>query len=323
MRALYFDGQQLTIQHDVADPQPGPGEALLAMRLAGICATDLEILHGYAGFVGIPGHEGVATVAACDVRPDLVGRRVVSEINVSCGQCTMCRTGLPSHCEQRAVIGIRQRPGLFAGRVAVPADLLHVVPDEISDTQAVFVEPLAAACQVTQLVPIGPGDRVVVLGGGRLGLLVAQVLRLTGCELTVLGRRAAALARAAQLGLAIGLVDEWPANERVDVVVECTGHPTGFDTALRLVRPRGTVVLKSTYAAPLTTDMSRLVVDEIRLVGSRCGPFPAALRLLQAGLVDPLPLVDATFPLEEGVEAMAYAAQPGVGKVLLALEDVT
>lgn len=293
------------------------------MRLAGVCATDLEILHGYAGFVGIPGHEGVATVVACDVRPDLVGRRVVSEINVSCGLCPTCRTGLPSHCERRTVIGIRQRPGLFAGWVAVPADLLHVVPDDISDAQAVFVEPLAAACQVTQLLPIAPTDRVIVLGGGRLGLLVAQVLRLTGCELTVLGRRAASLVRAEKLGLAVGLVDEWPANARVDAVIECTGHPTGFDTALRLVRPRGTVVLKSTYAGPLTTDMSRLVVDEIRLVGSRCGPFDAALRLLQAGLVDPLPLVDATFPLAEGVAAMTYAAQPGVGKVLLAVEDVT
>jgi threonine dehydrogenase-like Zn-dependent dehydrogenase len=320
MRALYFDGQQLTLHNHHPDPQPGPGEALLAPRLAGICATDLEILHGYAGFVGIPGHEGVATVVACDTRPDLVGQRVVCEINLSCGQCPMCRAGLAAHCTQRAVIGIRQRPGLFAEQVAVPVDVLHRVPDAVSDTQAVFVEPLAAACQVTQLVPVAPSDRVVVLGGGRLGLLVAQVLRLTGCELHVLGRRAASLARATQLGLACGLVDEWPAGARADVVVECTGHPAGFATAMRLVRPRGTIVLKSTYAEPLTSDMSRLVVDEIRLVGSRCGPFPAALRLLQAGLVDPLPLVDATFPLAEGVAAMAYAAQPGVSKVLLAME---
>lgn len=319
MQALYFDGQRLTLHKDYPDPQPGPGEALLAPRLAGICATDLEILHGYAGFSGIPGHEGVATVVACATRPDLVGQRVVCEINLSCGQCAMCRAGLTSHCTQRAVIGIRQRPGLFAERVAVPVDVLHPVPDEISDTQAAFVEPLAAACQVTQLVPIAPSDRVVVLGGGRLGLLVAQVLRLTGCELHVLGRRAASLARAAQLGLVCGLVDEWSAGERVDVVVDCTGHPAGFATAVRLVRPRGTIVLKSTYAGLLTSDMSRLVVDEIRLVGSRCGPFPAALRLLKADLVDTRPLVDATFPLADGVAAMAYAAQPGVSKVLLTI----
>ncbi len=319
MQALYFDGRQLSLQPDFPDPQPGPNEALLAPRLAGICATDLEILRGYAGFCGIPGHEGVATVVACAARPDLVGQRVVSEINLSCGQCPMCRAGLPSHCRQRAVLGIRQRPGLFAELVAAPVDLLHVVPDDISDTQAVFVEPLAAACQVTQLAPIAPSDRVVVLGGGRLGLLVAQVLRLTGCELHVLGRRAASLARARASGLRCGLVAEWPTDEYADVVVECTGHPAGFAAAVDLVRARGTIVLKSTYAEPLTTDMSRLVVDEIRLVGSRCGPFPAALRLLQAGLVDPRPLVEATFPLARGVEALAFAAQPGVAKVLLAM----
>ena len=319
MRALYFDGKQLHVVDNYPDPQPGPGEALLAVQLAGICATDLEILRGYAGFTGIPGHEAVATVAACAARPDLVGRRVVCEINLSCGECAMCRAGLSSHCLRRAVIGIRQRAGLFAEQAAVPADLLHVVPDEISDARAVFVEPLAAACQVTQLVPIAPCDRVVVLGGGRLGLLVAQVLRLTGCELHVLGRRTASLARAEQLGLAVGLADEWPTGERVDVVVECTGHPAGFEAALRLVRPRGTIVLKSTYAGPLTTDMSQVVVDEIRVVGSRCGPFAAALRLLQAGLVDPQPLVDAVLPLAQGPAAMAYAAQPGVSKVLLAM----
>lgn len=319
MQALTFDGQQLAVRHDFPDPQPGPDEALLAPHLAGICATDLEILHGYAGFHGILGHEGVATVVACAARPDLIGQRVVCEINLSCGECAMCRAGLRSHCLQRAVIGIRQRPGLFAERVAVPVDLLHPVPDTVSDAQAVFVEPLAAACQVTQLVPIAPSDRVVVLGGGRLGLLVAQVLRLTGCELHVLGRRPAGLLRATQLGLAAGLVDEWPADERVDVVVECTGHPAGFATAMQLVRPRGTLVLKSTYAGPLTSDMSRLVVDEIRLVGSRCGPFPAALRLLHGGLVDPRPLIDATFPLAQGVAAMKFAAQSGVLKVLLAI----
>ncbi len=320
MQALFFDGRQLTVRHNYPEPQPGPTEALLALRLVGICATDLEILRGYAGFSGIPGHEGVATVVACATRPELVGQRVVSEINVSCGHCSMCHAGLTSHCVQRSVIGIRQHAGLFAEYITVPADLLHVVPDDVSDTQAVFVEPLAAACQITQLVSIRPADRVVVLGGGRLGLLVAQVLRLTGCDLHVLGRRAASLERAAGLGLACGLVDAWPAGNRVDVVVECTGHPAGFETAMRLVRPRGTIVLKSTYAGPLTTDMSQLVVDEIRVVGSRCGPFPAAVRLLQAGLVDPLPLVDATFPLVQGVEALAYAAQPGVAKVLLTMK---
>jgi threonine dehydrogenase-like Zn-dependent dehydrogenase len=318
MYALFFDGHQLSLNEGYPDPDPAPGEALLRVLLAGICATDLEVLAGYASFSGVPGHEFVGRVLACDARPELVGQRVVAEINIGCGACPPCRAGRREHCQQRQVLGIRGRDGAFAQFVAAPVENLHPVPDNVIDQAAVFTEPLAAALRVREQIAIRPSDRVVVLGDGKLGQLIARSLAGTGCELLVQGRsydrRGMALLRAA--GIATAAAGDIPPGW-ADVVVECTGSPAGFDQALALLRPEGTLVLKSTYADPGAINLSRVVVDEIRVVGSRCGPFKPALAALASGAVDPLPLIDAVYPLTEGLAAMEHAARRGALKVLI------
>ena len=318
MRALFFDGRQLRLDQRYPNPTPDPGEALLQVLLAGICATDLEIMRGYAGFSGVLGHEFVGRVLACDARPELEGQRVVAEINIGCGVCPPCRAGRREHCQQRQVLGIRGRDGAFAQFVAAPVANLHPVPHNVSDQAAVFAEPLAAALRVREQVGIRPSDQVVVLGDGKLGQLIARSLAGVGCELVVQGRshdrRGMALLRAA--GIATAATGEIPPGW-ADVVVECTGSPAGFDQALDLLRPEGTLVLKSTYADPGAINLSRVVVDEIRVVGSRCGPFQPALRALASGAVDPLPLIDAVYPLAEGLAALEHAAARSVLKVLL------
>jgi len=316
MKALHYTGKAIELVHDYPEPAPGPGEALLRVRMAGVCNTDLEILRGYADFVGVPGHEFVATVEACGDDPAWVGRRVVGEINVACGQCDLCRRGLTTHCLQRTVVGIRHRDGAFAEFLTLPLENLHVVPEELSDRQAVFVEPLAAALEVLEQVSISARDRVLVVGDGKLGLLVAQVLRLTGCDLGLIGHHPEHLALAQGWGVRTWLEDEGGPG-MVDVVVECTGSPGGYILALARVRPRGTLVLKSTYARPMEAHLVSLVVNEITVVGSRCGPFEGALRLLQDRLVDVEPLVSRVCSLDEGIDALQYAAGRGVLKVLI------
>ena len=314
MNALVFDGQ-LRLERTYTSPSPPPGEARIRTTLAGICNTDLEIVHGgYAGFRGILGHEFVGVVDRAE-DPVLVGQRVVGEINVSCGACETCRAGRPSHCPHRTALGIRGRDGVLAGYVCLPVRNLHPVPEGIPDREAVFVEPLAAACEILEQIHVSPTQRVVVLGDGKLGLLVAQVLALTGCDLTVVGRHVEKLAILAARGISTQIGTEGLA--RIDLVVECTGQAGGFETARRLVRPRGTLVLKSTYAGLVETDLSSLVVDEIHLLGSRCGPFPAALRLLDQKLVDVEPLIEAEYPLEAGLAAFAHARRRGTLKVLV------
>ena len=318
MHALFFDGRQLRLDQHYPDPAPAPGEALLQVLLAGICATDLEIVRGYAGFSGVLGHEFVGRVLACAARPELVGQRVVSEINIGCGACGPCRAGRCEHCQQRRVLGIRGRDGVFADFVVVPVENLHVVPDSLPDQAAVFTEPLAAALRIQEQIDLRPTDRVLVLGDGKLGQLVARSLAGVGCELVVQGRshdrRGMALLRAA--GIATAAAGDIPPGW-ADVVVECTGSPAGFDQALALLRPEGVLALKSTYADPGTINLSRVVVDEIRVVGSRCGPFQPALAALASGAVDRLPLIDAVYPLAEGVAAMEHAARRGTLKVLI------
>jgi threonine dehydrogenase-like Zn-dependent dehydrogenase len=261
---------------------------------------------------------------------------VVGDINAACYQCPTCRAGRHTHCPHRTTLGIDRRDGAFADRLLLPQANLYAVPDSVPDEMAVFVEPLAAACEILEQVPLRPADRVVVLGDGKLGLLVAAVLRLAGVDLTLVGRHAGKLALAAAWGvpvrLASGAEAETPGQDvlaagallgaaipgaSADVVVECTGSAAGFAEARRLLRPRGTLILKSTYHGDLTLNMSALVVDEITLVGSRCGPFAPALRLLASGLIDPRPLITATYPLAEGEAAFAHAVRPGVLKVLL------
>jgi threonine dehydrogenase-like Zn-dependent dehydrogenase len=315
MRALCFNGQ-LHYRADQPKPVPGPGQALIRVELAGICNTDIEIVRGYKGFNGILGHEFVGVVEQANETPELVGQRVISEINLYCGQCRACNCGDARHCANRTTLGINGRDGAMADYVAVPANLVHPVSPRISNEAAVFTEPLAAACQILEQVHVRPTDRVVVLGDGKLGLLVAQVLHLTGCNLVAVGRHPNKLAILEQRG-----IRTQPAGEKIppdaDIVVEATGSPAGFKQAQALVRPGGTLVLKSTFYGEVTLDLSQLIVNEITVVGSRCGPFNMALRLLEQRLVDVEPLIHATYSLEDGLAAFERAATPGVLKVLL------
>jgi len=315
VQALVYDGEVLQLREDYPRPVPPPGEALVRVRLAGICNTDLEIVRGYMGFRGVLGHEFVGTVEEAEDR-SLIGQRVVGEINAYCGECPTCRAGRPTHCPHRTTLGIWGRDGAFAEYLTLPVRNLHTVPDAISDEEAVFTEPLAAALEILEQVHLRPTDRVVVLGDGKLGLLVAQALALMGCDLLAVGRHREKLAILARRGIPT-LLEAEAEGLAADVVVECTGRPEGFAAARRILRPRGMLVLKSTYHGGVEADLTGLVVDEITLVGSRCGPFPPALRLLQRGLVDVQPLISAVYPLDRGMEAFARAAEPGVLKVLL------
>lgn len=319
MQALYLNGGSLRVVDDLPRPVPRPGEALVRVLRAGICHTDLELQRGYkGGFTGIPGHEFVGLVEACESQPDLVGRRVVGEINLSCGECARCRQGLRTHCQRRRVLGILDKDGTFAEYLTLPVENLHLVPDAIPDAEAVFVEPLAACFEMLEQVHIPPTDAALVLGDGKLGLLAAQVLRLTGAHVTLRGRHQEKLALAAGLGIATASADEdVPRLAGYDLVVECTGSAAGLETARQLVRPRGTIILKSTVAQAATLDLSPFVVDELTIVGSRCGPFEPALRALEQKRVNVAPLLSATYPLSQGVEAFAQAATHGMLKVQL------
>jgi len=318
MRALYLD-KALALRDEYPIPNPSTNEALIRMRLAGVCNTDLELVRGYLSFRGVPGHEFVGEVVRADSAREWVGQRVVGEINAACGTCETCRANRPTHCPHRTTLGIAGRDGVFAEYLCLPIVNLHHVPDSVSDEAAVFVEPLAAACEITQEVHIHPTDRVVVLGDGKLGLLCAQVLQLTGCDLTVVGHHEESLGILARRGIRV-LIDSkglGDLGDLFDVVVEATGTPEGFAAARQLVRPRGTLVLKSTYHGAIEANLTRVVVDEVTLVGSRCGPFEPALRLLEQRLVDVMPLVRARYRLSDGLAAFERAEQRGMLKVLI------
>lgn len=288
-----------------------PGEATVRVSVAGVCATDLELVQGYMGFQGVLGHEFVGVVEHAD-NPHWIGRRVVGEINCPCGRCEVCRAGRGNHCPNRSVLGIQGRDGAFAERLSLPLANLHPVPDGVPDDAAVFVEPLAAACQILEMVHVPPSCRVLVMGLGRLGQLIARVLALTGADVTGVSRSEA---RRALLPLPTATPEQ--VRGGADLVVEATGSPEGLAQAAKWVRPRGTVVLKSTVHDLGEARPTGWVVDEITIVGSRCGPFAPALRLLERGLIDPRPLISARLPLSDGLEALARARAPGVVKVLL------
>jgi threonine dehydrogenase-like Zn-dependent dehydrogenase len=313
MRALVYDGQ-LNLRDDVPVPVIAADEALLRIRCAGICNSDLELIQGMYNFSGVPGHEFVAEVVAGPEH--LSGKRVVGEINIACGQCDFCQQGVFSQCRRRAALGIRNQAGVFADFAVLPVRNLHIVPDDLSDDQAVFTEPLAAALQILEAVHITPQDRVLVLGVGKLGALVAQAMRLTGAEVVGVVRRKSQADLLAHWGIP-GVAFSELEPEQASVVVECTGQPGGFADALRLVKARGTLVLKSTYRGLPEVDMTQIAVREIRVVGSRCGPFAAALRLLRQGLVDVQPLIAARYPFADILSALDYAAKPGALKVLV------
>jgi threonine dehydrogenase-like Zn-dependent dehydrogenase len=309
VRALRWDGNRLTLARDLPDPAPGPGEALVRVHRAGICRTDLEITRGYLGFRGTPGHEWVGHVVRAE-DAGLVGARVVGEINFACGACPTCVAGLERHCPTRRVLGIVGADGAFADHVVLPARNLHRVPDAVPDVAAVFVEPLAAAFEVLEQIPVAAGMRAVVLGDGKLGLLVAQVLTGAGARVVLVGHHAKKLERARQLG-----IDTGPAERGADLVVDATGSAQALAAALATVRPRGTIVLKTTVAGEHRLDLAAAVINEVTVVGSRCGPFGPALAALASGRISVAPLVDAVYPLNDAVEAFARAAEPGVLKV--------
>jgi len=313
MLSIWLEKQTLSMR-DLPTPARS-GEALIRVRLAGICGTDLEMVRGYYPFTGVPGHEFVGEVVEA---PDQgwVGKRVVGEINAVCGKCEQCRKGVGTHCERRTVLGISRRDGVHAEYTCLPMANLHVVPETVPDEAAVFTEPLAAALEIQEQVHIQPTDRVLLVGAGRLGQLIAQTLKLTGCDLHVLARHPhqKKLLEARQIKL-ISEAEIEP--RRWDVVVEATGSQEGFETGRKALKPRGRLVLKSTYRGEMSVNWSPFVVDEITIVGSRCGPFEPALRLLASGEVDPTVLIARRFALERGLEAYEEAGKTGMLKVLL------
>lgn len=334
MRALFWDGGELKVHS--AYPMPGlrienggsrivgatgsrpatedKPAALIKVHLAGICSTDLQIFKGYMGFKGVPGHEFIGSVS--EGPSELIGKRVVGEINFGCGDCDACRRDWSRHCPHRSVMGILNADGAFAEYVSVPATNLHLVPENVSDEEAVFTEPLAAAFEILTQIQLDPGDEVLVLGDGKLGNLCAQTLRLTGAKVTALGKHADKLALIKKAGIRAIELKGWQPR-LFDVVVEATGSVSGLELALSAVRPRGTLILKSTIAGNHQVSLAPIVIHEIHVIGSRCGPFPQAIEALTAKQISVTPLIERIYSLNDGLAAIDHAARPGTRKILL------
>lgn len=316
MRAIVLDQQQVLVRDDHPLPKLADDEVLVRVLRAGVCETDLQLIRGYMGFRGVLGHEFVGIAES----GPFAGQRVVGEINCSCWRCETCLSGRPTHCPHRSVIGILNHDGAFADFVAVPQRNLHVVPDSVSTDVAVFTEPLAAAFQIPAQLPIRREDRVIVLGDGRLGNLCAQVLARLADRVLVIGKHVEKLAILWQLGLETCLLESRPRERLADIVVDCTGSESGLPTALQLVRPRGTIVLKTTVAGAQTLAWAPIVIDEVAIVGSRCGPFDRALIALERREVQVQPLISDRFKLPDGLDALERAQSKDVLKVLLDVE---
>jgi len=312
MRALVLD-QSVRLRTSQPAPIAADGEVLVRVTWAGICETDLQLIKGYMGFRGVLGHEFVGVAES----GPYAGRRVVAEINCACRKCETCLGGSPTHCPNRTVLGILNHDGAFADFIAVPQHNLHLVPDSIPDEVAVFTEPVAAAYQIPAQLEVRRNDRIVVLGDGRLGNLCAQVLATMSDDVMVVGKHEEKLALLASMGIATELLSAALPERAADVVVDCTGSTTGLPTALRLVRPRGTIVLKTTVAGEQTMAWAPFVIDEVTLIGSRCGPFDRALAALEQGRINVRPLISDRFNLSDGLPALDRARQKGVLKVLL------
>ncbi|PDW04221.1 MDR/zinc-dependent alcohol dehydrogenase-like family protein [Candidatus Viridilinea mediisalina] len=312
MQALIFDGE-LHFRSDFPEPKLRPGEALIRPQLVGICNTDIEITRGYMGFQGVLGHEFVGTVVAC-ADQTWIGQRVVGEINAACLTCPTCLRGDYTHCPHRSTLGIFQRDGVMAECFSLPIHCLHRVPPTVSNEAAVFTEPLAAALAILDLHHLRPSDRVAVVGDGKLGAMIVQTLRLSGAEMTLVGRHPERWQLFQSQGIACCHSDDL-GQAQFDFVVDCTGQAAGLATARALVRPRGRLLLKSTFHGPSQLNLTQLVIDEVLLLGSRCGPFAPALRLLERRLIETEPLIHARYPLAEAISA--FAAAHGAMKVLL------
>ncbi len=316
MKALRFIGNHLKLE-EIDAPKPA-GEALIRVTKSGICNTDLEIARGYAGFSGTIGHEFVGVVEDSADAPELVGKRVVGEINAGCGVCELCITGDSRHCPTRTVLGIHGRDGAHAEFLTLPAVNLLEVPENVTDEQAVFTEPLAAAYGILEQVSVSPETRVAIIGDGKLGILCAQSMALASENTFLIGKHKDKMRVAEARGVeGVLLENVSKLNRTFDVVIEASGSESGFATALDLLKPRGKLVLKSTFQGKTNLEMWRVVVDEITIIGSRCGRFAPALELLRDGKVDVENFISEEFALDKGVEAMAKAAQKGVMKVLL------
>ena len=312
MRAIVLD-EKVAVVSGRPTPTPGPDEVLVRVLRAGVCETDLQLIKGYMGFRGVLGHEFVGIAES----GPLAGRRVVGEINCACWTCQTCRGGLPTHCPNRTVLGILNHDGAFADHIAVPQRNLHAVPDTLSDDVAVFTEPVAAAFQIPVQVTIGKKDRIAVLGDGRLGNLCAQLLARMSDHVLAVGKHPEKLAILGAMGIATAVLSDAIETRSFDIVVDCTGSEAGLPTSLRLVRPRGTIVLKTTVAGEQKLAWAPFVIDEVTLVGSRCGPFDQALAALEQGHVQVQPLIAGRFDLSRGLDALARAQTKGILKVLL------
>ena len=319
MKAVVFD-KELKLVSDYAKPVPKKGEALIRITLAGICNTDFEITKGYMGYVGILGHEAVGIVEEInDENKSLLGKRVVAEISYGCKDpnCSYCAEKLYRHCPNRHTLGIWRKDGCFAEYMTMPLEVLFEVPDNVTDEQAVFVEPLAAACEITEQLHIKPFEKVVVLGDGKLGLITALTLNAQNIDVILVGKHPNKLDIAKAQGVETYLLNDFPIEKKYDVVVEATGSISGFETALALTKPRGVLVLKSTVAASKEFNLAPIVIDEITVLGSRCGQFGPALRLLKNNRIDFSPLISAVYNADEAIEAFEKNKEKDVLKVLL------
>lgn len=314
MRALVFE-ERLTYRDDYPVPLRKKGEALIRIKTTGICNTDIEILKGYMNFRGIPGHEFVGIVEDAD-QSELIGKRVVGEINIGCGACDYCKSGLKTHCENRTVLGIYNKNGAFADYLTLPVENIHLLPGSITDDEAVFVEPLAASFEILEQIKINSSQKVCVLGDGKLGLLVAQVISTIECDLILIGHYDQKLSIAEELGIKTRHASRFR-EKGFDIVIDCTGSKSGIQSALDIVRPKGTVILKTTIARRGIVDMNKVVINEITIVGSRCGPFDKAIKAIESRQIDLIPLISARFRIEEGIRAINYASKRGILKVLI------
>ena len=314
MKATFFDGKQMIFDNNYPDPKFN--ETLVQVNLAGICGTDLEILNGYMKYSGILGHEFVGTVVKSS-NSNLIGKRVVGEINAGCTKCDFCIRGMERHCPSRTVLGILKRDGAFAEFLSLPEKNLHVIPDSISDEQAVFVEPLAAAFEINEQISLKPEWNVAVVGDGRLAQLIIQVIKLTCSNITCFGKHQNKLEGLIQSGIKIKIGIESTDEQLFDLVVEATGSNSGFSDTMKLVKPRGTVVLKSTITSRENLDLTSTIINEITLIGSRCGLFKPAIDALATGVISVNSMIDCTFSLDKFEDAIIHAKKPDTLKVFL------